>query len=245
MGNFFSKAGIHLKMLGEVVRTAGVYYGGNPVAVARFTRAYLRVRRHTHVSLIDLLHLRSLIEQIGRDGLQGDLVECGAWRGGSSAFLYKRARDLGIDPEIYIYDSFEGFPAPAAERIDGRKAQGINQGKFDWIKADREDVVAIFKQLGLYSEKVHIVKGWFCDTTPQSPVRKIVLLHCDGDLYQSTKDTLDSFYAKVVSGGYIVSNDYGDVWIGAKKAVDECVAANCPGVIIHKIPGGGAYFRKP
>ncbi len=50
---------------------------------------------------------------------------------------------------------------------------------------------------------------------------------------------------KVVKGGYIVSNDYGDVWIGAKKAFDECVAAQCPGTVITRINGGGAYFRKP
>jgi hypothetical protein len=210
-----------------------------------FVRDYYRVRRHTHASPIDLLHLRAFILEMHREGLRGDIVECGSWRGGASALMYKRARDLGWNGDIYIYDSFEGFPKPAEKNIDGLKAQGISEGKFDWIKANEVDVVEVFKKLGLYSDKVHIVKGWFCDTAPHSPARNIALLHCDGDLYQSTKDTLDSFFSKVIKGGYIVSNDYGEVWIGAKKAVDECIAANCPGVAIHKIPGGGAYFRKP
>ena len=118
-------------------------------------------------------------------------------------------------------------------------------GKYNWIKANGQDVVDIMIKLCLYNQKVHIVKGWFNETTPHSPAKKIMLLHCDGDLYESTKSTLDSFYHKVVKGGYIVSNDYGDVWIGAKKAVDECVAALCPEVKIIKIEGGGAYFRKP
>jgi O-methyltransferase len=230
---------------GKIFREAQSYYQGNLPATWAFIRDYFRVRQHTHASPIDLMHLRSFVREIHRGGLPGDIVECGSWRGGSAALMYQAAQDLGWHPDIYIYDSFEGFPKPAEEQIDGRKAQGILEGRFDWIKADEADVVKIFKALGLYSDKVHIVKGWFCDTTPHSPVREIALLHCDGDLYESTKDTLDSFYAKVVSGGFIVSNDYGEIWIGAKKAVDECIAAHCPGVAIHKIPGGGAYFRKP
>jgi O-methyltransferase len=230
---------------GEIARAAWSFHHGSVPLTAAFLGNYFRVRQYTHASPADLMHLCSFVRDLHQSGLKGDIVECGSWKGGASALMYKTAHDLGWSPDIYIYDSFEGFPKPAEENIDGRKAQGIHQGKFDWIKADEADVVEIFKKLGLYSEKVHIIKGWFCDTTPSSPVRQIALLHCDGDLYQSTKDTLDSLYAKVVSGGYIVSNDYGEIWIGAKKAVDECIAAHCPGVTIHSIPGGGAFFRKP
>jgi O-methyltransferase len=229
----------------KIFKRANEFYKGNVFKALKFTIEHFRVRNYTHASITDLLHLQFFLDQLKKEGISGDIVECGSWRGGSSALMWKRANELGMNNDIYIYDSFEGFPEPDDESIDGTKAQGIKVGKYDWIKADLQDVVDVMTKLGLYNQHVHIIKGWFNETTPHSPVKKIAMLHCDGDLYESTKSTLDSFYHKVAKGGYIVSNDYGHVWIGAKKAFDECVATHCPEVKITRIEGGGAYFRKP
>jgi O-methyltransferase len=228
-----------------VIFKAALKFFNNPISAIAFCLLHFRVRNYTHASISDLLYLQSFVRDLHAGKIAGDIVECGSWRGGSSAIMYKQARDLNWANSIYIYDSFEGFPEPDAVEIDGVKAQGIKQGKFDWIKASEEDVVAVFKKLDIFTSDVHIVKGWFNETTPHSPVQKIALLHCDGDLYESTRTTLESFYHKVVPGGYIVSNDYGDTWIGAKKAFDEWILAHCPQVSVQRVPGGGAYFKKP
>jgi len=218
---------------------------GSVLKALQFTYWHFLVRNHTHASIPDLLYLQQFIRQLNDKNISGTIVECGSWKGGSAALMQKCASKLGWKNEIYVFDSFEGFPMPDNPDVDGLKAQGIKDGKYDWIKADESDVVNAFKHLSIYDTNVKIVKGWFNVTTPKSPARNIVLLHCDGDLYESTQSTLESFYHKVVSGGYIVSNDYGEIWIGAKKAFDEWIALHCPQVRIEKVPGGGAFFRKP
>src|SRR5437660_187565 len=42
-------------------------------------------------------------------GLAGDVVECGAWKGGSAANLSLVCRIVGR--RLLVYDSFEGLPA--------------------------------------------------------------------------------------------------------------------------------------
>ena len=211
----------------------------------KFFSLYLKCMKHTHASIHDLLHLYTFVETIHRENIKGDIVECGCWRGGSSAIMLKRARELNMDCHIYIYDSFEGLPPAREVAIDGLKAQKAREKELAWLKADYEDVVEIMEKLNIYDDRVHIVKGWFDQTTPHSPARQVALLHSDGDLYESTRTVLESFYHKVNKGGFVVNNDYGEVWIGAKKAMDEFVAQHCPGTPIRLIAGGGAYLRKP
>jgi O-methyltransferase len=201
--------------------------------------------KHTHASIYDLLHLYTFVETIIQENIEGDIVECGCWRGGSSAIMLKRARELNSNCHIYIYDSFEGLPPAREVEIDGQKAQKAREKELAWLKADHQDVVQIMKKLNIYDDRVHIVKGWFNETTPHSPVSKVALLHSDGDLYESTKTVLENFYHKVDQGGFVVNNDYGEVWIGAKKAMDEFVDRHCHGTPIQVIRGGGAYLRKP
>lgn len=232
-----------IRKLPKVIKTSLIY--SDAMETMFFIVDYYKAKDHTHCSLQDLVHLRNFVNDLSARKIKGDIVECGAWKGGSSVLMFKKATRKKYDCNIWIFDSFEGFPAPAPAEIDGIKAQGINQGKYNWIKANVADVEKVFKKFGLLNNKVHIIKGWFNESIPGKPIKDIALLHCDGDLYESTKSTLDLLYHKVVSGGYIVSNDYGDVWIGAKKAFDECIALNCPGTLLTRIAGGGAYFKKP
>jgi hypothetical protein len=233
-----------IKKLLNAYRVVLRYYKNDLRKTNRFFYLYVRCIKHTHASVQDLLHLYSCVEAIHREGIEGDIVECGSWRGGSSAIMLKRARQLGSNCSIYIYDSFEGLPEAREVEVDGKKAQKSRSQELAWVKADYEDVVDILRKLGIYDHRVHIVKGWFDQTTPQSPVQKVALLHSDGDLYESTRTVLENFYDKVAEHGFVVNNDYGDVWIGAKKAMDEFMARHCPWARIQPIPGGGAYFRK-
>jgi hypothetical protein len=221
------------------------YYNNNLFKAVPFFKLYIKCLKYTHASVPDLLHLYSFVELAKAENVEGDIVECGCWRGGSSAIMLYRERQIKNKSNIYIYDSFEGLPAPNDIATDGLKAQKINTGELSWLKANKEDVISIMKKLNIYDDRVHIIKGWFNQTTIDSPVQKIAILHSDGDLYESTKTVLENFYHKVVHNGFIVNNDYGDTWIGAKKAMDEFIAKNCPNAKVVLIPGGGAYFRKP
>ena len=42
--------------------------------------------------------------------LEGDVIECGVYRGGSTRLMGRRMRDLAPGKRLFACDSFEGFP---------------------------------------------------------------------------------------------------------------------------------------
>src|SRR5207248_1254065 len=65
----------------------------------------------TMVGLTRLDDLQECVERIVRDGVQGDLIEAGSWRGGASILMRATLDTLGGPPRtVWVADSFEGFP---------------------------------------------------------------------------------------------------------------------------------------
>src|SRR5688572_31529904 len=52
-----------------------------------------------------------------------------------------------------------------------------------------------------------------------TPFPYTTLFRSDVDVYQPTRDSLEYFYPRLVTGGILVCDDYG--WPGARKAVDD------------------------
>ena len=78
----------------------------------------------------------------------------------------------------------------------------------------------------------------------KSAIGPIAILRLDADWYESTKCALENLYDNVVSGGYIVIDDYM-YWEGCRKAVDEFLAKKDFNANLHKIDYKGVYFQKP
>ena len=57
---------------------------------------------------LDSLH-RSL-ESIRREGVLGDFIETGVWRGGASIFMAAYNEVWGLKRRIFVADSFQGLP---------------------------------------------------------------------------------------------------------------------------------------
>ena len=68
-----------------------------------------------------------------------------------------------------------------------------------------------FRKYDLLDEQVRFLKGFFSDTLPTAPIEQLAVLRLDGDMYESTMDALVNLYPKLVSGGYIIIDDYGVV----------------------------------
>lgn len=65
----------------------------------------------TMIGLARLDNLRFCIEQVLRDGVPGDLIETGVWRGGASIFMRGCLQAYGNhDRLVWVADSFEGLP---------------------------------------------------------------------------------------------------------------------------------------
>jgi hypothetical protein len=149
------------------------------------------------------------------DKLEGSLVECGFGRGKTSNIFTDFMLDGTIQKRsIYLYDSFEGFPAPSKEDDSKR-----NPKKGEWA-IPIEEANKVKKKANVL---VEVVKGFFEDTTKDYNGGPIAVLHIDCDLYQSYKTVLETLYDKVVSGGLVMFDEYGEgnKWPGAVKAINE------------------------
>jgi O-methyltransferase len=146
--------------------------------------------------------------------LDGDFVELGCHWGGTSFLL---ASILKPPHKIYSFDSFEGLPKSVEQ--DGYILQECYlKSDYEWTKKylsahnERDDV---------YS-KVEIYKGWVEDTLINIKDIPLSLVYIDMDLYASTKFAMNMLWSQLVSGGFMVFDDYQ--WgstPGVKKAVDE------------------------
>ena len=127
----------------------------------------------------------------------------------------------------WLYDTFEGMQGVseydyrqgkhATESVKWRK--GGFEGR-NWCRADLEDVQANVWTV-LPENRVHFIKGDVNQTLLSSDLPdQIAFLRLDTDFYLSTKIELEVLYPRLVSGGYLVIDDYHS-WDGARKAVDE------------------------
>ncbi|MFC1964479.1 TylF/MycF/NovP-related O-methyltransferase [Chloroflexota bacterium] len=122
---------------------------------------------------------------------------------------------------MWLFDSWEGLPEPNERDVSynlepGRKGMALG---FEFRAREM-----IFEKLRLDSKRVHLVKGWFADTLPvyKKDLGTIALLHLDCDWYESVKLCLEQLYDSIVSGGFIVIDDYG-YWGGCREAVHEFI----------------------
>jgi O-methyltransferase len=191
-----------------------------------------------------LIDLVGAVDLVVEGGVPGAFVECGTWRGGASFLMARRALRRGERRIVWMFDSFEGLPAP--KEIDGPAAASwatdtSSPNYLDNCRADIEDVQRSIDRLGL--EGVCLpVKGWFNDTliTHKHQIQRIALLRIDGDWYESVKVCLAELVPLVSPGGIVILDDYW-TWDGCAQAVHEYLAVNQLPYRISEL--GGAAFR--
>ena len=167
-----------------------------------------KVKPYTFCGEEKLSSLRGLAIRVRDSGVKGDIVECGTYKGGSSAVL---GTTLSADQRLWLYDSFQGMP-DVSEKDGKDAAQYVGEGI-----ASEQDVIEILTKIDVPPEKYLIHKGWFADTFKQPLPEKISLLHCDADWYESVMLVLETFYPLVEEGGCIVMDDFG-YWEGCREA---------------------------
>ncbi|MFP5220117.1 MAG: TylF/MycF/NovP-related O-methyltransferase [Actinomycetes bacterium] len=173
----------------------------------------------TMVGLTRLTHLRHCVETVLRDGVPGDLVETGVWRGGASILMRGVLAAHGVtDRTVWVADSFAGLPRPDADRYPA------DAGDDHWTRPELavglDEVQRNFAKYGLLDDQVRFLRGWFSDTLPDAPIATIAVLRLDGDLYESTTDALTALYPKVAPGGFVVIDDYGAIE-ACRQATDD------------------------
>jgi O-methyltransferase len=197
----------------------------------------------TMVGLVRLDNLQQCIESVMRDGVPGDLIETGIWRGGATIFMRAVLAAYGDESRtVWAADSFAGLPKP-----DVAKAPQ-DAGDTTWafsaeLAVPLETVKANFARYGLLDDRVRFLVGWFKDTLPVAPIERLAVMRLDGDMYESTMDALEALYPKLSPGGYVIIDDFGALE-NCRAAVADFRARHGITDPIQNIDWTGVYWRR-
>ncbi len=198
---------------------------------------------HTLVGQRRLQNLERCAARVFSEGISGDFVEAGVWKGGAAIFL--RALQVAYaQPQrsTWLADSFAGLPAPS-HPVDKRYGLDLTEAQSPWIAIDQRTVQDNFRAYDLLSENVRFLTGWFEDTLPSAPIKQIAILRIDADYYASTHQALSGLYDRVSPGGWVIVDDYF-AFEPCRRAVDEFLGGH-PRVEIRRIDCHAICWRKP
>lgn len=190
-----------------------------------FMDLFEQVKLYTMTSVEALYALYTAVNYVIDRNIKGDIVECGVWRGGSSLLAALILKMRGVsDRKLYLYDTFEGMPAPTEFDVDkyGRTGSEMMEQYGDdtgWCYASLEDVKNAFSPHN-FDFEIEFIKGDVMETLKTTQPETISVLRLDTDWYESTALELELLYPRLSSTGVLIIDDYG-VWAGSRKATDD------------------------
>jgi O-methyltransferase len=130
--------------------------------------------------------------------IEGVVVECGCWLGGSTANLSLVCDIVGRD--LVVYDSFEGLPAGEPnDRYANEHTAGLFRGALERVE---ENV----RRYGVI-ERCRFRKGWFNETLP-AHTEPIVLIFLDVDYQASLHDCVVNLWPHLTEQGYLFTDEF-------------------------------------
>ena len=190
-----------------------------------------------------LAHTFYTIKELDKQNIQGDIVECGVWKGGQ--IIVSWLANTNTNRNFWLYDTFGGMtqPTDADYKInkDGtigyaKDSPKAKWGTAQWCRAEIEEVEQNLYKFSMPPAKINFIKGDVCRTlndTTNIP-NKIAFLRLDTDWYESTLKELQVLWPRVVPGGYMVLDDYHS-WQGSKQAFHEVLGPSETSVYIRKV----------
>ena len=210
------------------------------------------VRRKTLTSAARIAALCDSVEYVVRNGIEGDVVECGVWKGGSMMAAALTLMRLGeSDRDLHLFDTFRGMPEPSPEDVrspyDGysphKRWRRHFRSEREWAGVPAADVRRSLEGTGYPSERIRCIEGMVEKTIPDQAPEKIAVLRLDTDWYASTKHELEHLYPRLSQGGVLIVDDYGH-YDGARKAVDEYFAESAETALLNRIDYTGRIAVK-
>ena len=218
-----------------------------------FHRIRPRIADLTMTSVERQYALWKAVEHIEASGVEGDFVECGVWRGGSSMLAAIALQDRSsTERDLWLYDTFKGMTEPGDfdlapdgsrvadqwREIDGKRNEPVfAYGSLSEVKAN----MAI---TGYPDSRVHYVQGPVEETIPGTVPDRIALLRLDTDWYESTRHELEHLWSLLIPGGVLIVDDYG-YWAGSKRATDEFFADRDDAPLLIRVDCSGRVGIKP
>lgn len=194
----------------------------------------------TMIGRARMRNIRALAEQVFEEGVEGDFLEAGVWRGGACIYMRAIQGAYGeTSRRVWVADSFAGLPKPDAEAYPADANDPHHT--FTELAVPIDEVRDNFRRYGLLDDEVRFLKGWFWETLPAAPIEKLAMLRLDGDMYASTIQTLEALYDKVSPGGFVIIDDY--ILPACRRAVDDFRAARGIEAPMTDVDGAAVFWR--
>jgi hypothetical protein len=206
-----------------------------------------QTRPFTLTSPERIFALKNAIEYVIKYDIPGDIVECGVWKGGSMMAAALTLLNLGVKRPLYLFDTFAGMTPPTAVDHDflGRSAtQDFEAGLLEFANIALEEVRTNLRSTGYDENLITYIKGPVEETLPANAPQAIAVLRLDTDWYESTRHELQHLFPRVSGGGVLIIDDYGH-YEGARRAVDEFIAATKLPLLLNRIDYTGYICVKP
>lgn len=242
--------------LRKIVRKFGfdiVRFPGNesafPIDFRDDETAIIReVRPFTMTSVERIYALIQAVRYISANRIEGSIVECGVWKGGSMAAVARTLLQVhDTERDLYLFDTFEGMSEPTGNDIDyeGHNACDVMRKNPGYKCADAplESVRKVLYETGYPKDNIHFVQGKVEETIPGRAPQRIALLRLDTDWYESTKHELTHLFPRLADSGVIIIDDYGH-WRGSRQACDEYFVSNKVPILLDRIDYTGRIAVK-
>jgi O-methyltransferase len=217
-----------------------------------FEPLHARCAPFTMTTVERMYALWTAVRHLNARSVEGAFVECGVWRGGSSMLAALALQQVGdTERSLHLFDTFAGMSEPTEQdvSVDGLRVADA----WDEIEGETGDPVFAYASLeevrrniastGYPAERISFVQGKVEDTIPAQAPERIALLRLDTDWYESTKHELEHLWSRLVPGGVLIIDDYGD-WVGARKAVDEFFAERPDAPLLARVDSTGRIAVK-
>jgi O-methyltransferase len=178
-------------------------------------------------------HLYDCLKAAAANGRKGAIVELGSFKGGTSVWLAKAARSLGLkESHVIAFDAWQGFP-PRRSLLD----------LYEHPRCVFSDIDAVRAYTAPYG--VELVAGDIYETAPRRlRDEPILLAFVDTDNYSGTKVALETILPNLSSGGAIVFDHYYTTenyayTVGERIAASEVLA----GKGLLNLAGTGVFLK--
>ncbi|AXT86207.1 macrocin O-methyltransferase [Aeromicrobium sp. A1-2] len=200
-------------------------------------------RAESMIGLKRMTNIQDCIAAVIKDGVPGDLIETGVWRGGATIFMKANLKAWGdTTRKVWVADSFEGLPAPDSSRYPADSGDELYTQT--GLAVGLETVKNNFRRYDVLDDHVEFLVGWFKDTLPVAPLGDLALMRLDGDMYESTIQAIEVLYPKLSPGGFCIIDDFGSHASQAGQAIHDYRKQHGITEEIVQIDEFGAYWRK-
>jgi hypothetical protein len=145
--------------------------------------------------------------------MPGNIIEFGAYTGGSSIFMAALSKRLGKPSKVFALDTFTGMPD--SDPLLDMHGAGDFPANFDELQLLKTE---------LQLDNLVLIKGLFENGVQQIPAeeRRFYLSHVDCDIYTSVRFSIAFTKEHAVPGAYIIFDDpLTSNCLGALKPVEQ------------------------